>query len=1434
MPKINLRWLAGVVFIPVVLAVLLFFLHQYQMGRNAHVFMREAKRAQTEDRPDDALNYLRRYIKLAPKDAEGLILYGFELADQDQLPQAFNALDRAIQKAPGRLDVRRRLVTICLKIARYHDAIEHLENHLLPDSPNDGELLEQLASAQIGLSEFAEAEITLERAMKDAPKRLEPYVLMASIQASKLGNLKGAMETLNQMVANNSDNAKAYSFRSQWLFRHFLDSRTAFKSRRGVEFDVEATLKQIDSDVREALRLAPEDIESLILAAQIAQQTDRLEEARKLIQDGLEKHPSNPQFYTMLSALEADAGNMEASIEAIRRGVELIPKNLDLQWNLARLLIESRQFDAARNSLAQIRLGGFTDALVEYLEGRMSFLQGDWSKAIETFENVRPRLIRWPVYLRHVDFWLGTAYREINSPDQQLASFRRAVASDPDWDAARLALAESLAAADQITEAINELQTVCASSDAPVSAHVALAKLLLRQNLLLPANRRSWGEFDAVLKKIDADGSQEATLVVLRMQRQLVTQDYTGAVQSISAARESHKDQIDLWSADFDLALAGRDRDRVNEIVRGAEEQFGDVVAVRLMKARALVAQNGGSPEAITELRSLSAPLPEYSAQDRQLLAEGLASLFLLANDFEDAERLALQISTEQPNNLRIRLLLLDIARRAKRLDLMEGVLNEIRRVVGEGAVWHYGEAERLVLKAQETNDVEAWSSALGHLEKARAIRPTWERIPLLTAEIHDRRGDAIQAISKYLEAIRMGERSPTVASRALTLLIGANRFDDAEKLIQQLKDSQSVFTVDMVKSEIAVELQRGRKDQVRKMVAQLVSGKSNFKDPLWLGQVYLNVDNYPAAIEQFRIVTAVEKNRPQAWIGLVRALVQNKQIDQAEATIAEAQKTLEADQVDLVLAQCYDALGNKDLAQTHFQQALKKAPEDSELTRRWIEFLVKWGAIKEAEVAIREMLQESSGKPALNQQTRLWLRRNLVIALLTYGQREAVAEALVQIDKNLAEVSPATVEDLRLKANIYARGANSIERRQAIMILEDLINQERPGEFQPDDHWLLASLYQMEGDLKKWRSELRRSISDRKEDPRFLAAFVKLNLMEKEIPQAEVYLETLERLVPNDLLTLDLKAQVLFARNRYHEVATLLKKVGTQEATPDERPDAATFRKYWAAKQFETYSTKLSQDKDQADLARQFAAEATSFYEQLIVEKPDLILAYAEFLAVTEQVARSLELLQEHFSEATVAQVTGITRKVMRNKFSTSDQLAVIQRLVEQKLKENPDSVALLLALTDLMSWRGDYEGAMKIYRDMLASNPKNTIALNNLAYVLALTGGSHREALSLIDKAIEYGGRNEAFLDTKGMVYLAAGHSDKAVLEFEKAIDEKETAEEQYHAAVGYSRTDRLKEAKDALQRAVQLGLVERDLHPIERQFLNKLKEQLHVDVP
>ena len=63
MRKLNVRWLVGVVVSLILFGVLAYFLHEFQMKRNASVFVREAKRAQSEGRPEDAALHLRRYVK---------------------------------------------------------------------------------------------------------------------------------------------------------------------------------------------------------------------------------------------------------------------------------------------------------------------------------------------------------------------------------------------------------------------------------------------------------------------------------------------------------------------------------------------------------------------------------------------------------------------------------------------------------------------------------------------------------------------------------------------------------------------------------------------------------------------------------------------------------------------------------------------------------------------------------------------------------------------------------------------------------------------------------------------------------------------------------------------------------------------------------------------------------------------------------------------------------------------------------------------------------------------------------------------------------------------------------------------------------------------------------------------------------------------------
>ena len=58
----------------------------------------------------------------------------------------------------------------------------------------------------------------------------------------------------------------------------------------------------------------------------------------------------------------------------------------------------------------------------------------------------------------------------------------------------------------------------------------------------------------------------------------------------------------------------------------------------------------------------------------------------------------------------------------------------------------------------------------------------------------------------------------------------------------------------------------------------------------------------------------------------------------------------------------------------------------------------------------------------------------------------------------------------------------------------------------------------------------------------------------------------------------------------------------------------------------------------------------------------------------------------------------------------------------------------------------------------------PANVVALNNLAYLLALNGGSQAEALALIQRAIDQAGPDPEMLDTRALVYLKGGQADRA----------------------------------------------------------------------
>lgn len=117
-------------------------------------------------------------------------------------------------------------------------------------------------------------------------------------------------------------------------------------------------------------------------------------------------------------------------------------------------------------------------------------------------------------------------------------------------------------------------------------------------------------------------------------------------------------------------------------------------------------------------------------------------------------------------------------------------------------------------------------------------------------------------------------------------------------------------------------------------------------------------------------------------------------------------------------------------------------------------------------------------------------------------------------------------------------------------------------------------------------------------------------------------------------------------------------------------------------------------------------------------------------------------------------------------------------------------------------------YTDAEAVYRRILALNGDDAVALNNLAYSLAVRGHQPKEALPLATRAASLAPANAFMSDTLGWIHHLLGNNQEALRLIEPASRVlSENAESQLHAAVVYAALGRLDSATKALRAAGQL---------------------------
>ena len=140
--------------------------------------------------------------------------------------------------------------------------------------------------------------------------------------------------------------------------------------------------------------------------------------------------------------------------------------------------------------------------------------------------------------------------------------------------------------------------------------------------------------------------------------------------------------------------------------------------------------------------------------------------------------------------------------------------------------------------------------------------------------------------------------------------------------------------------------------------------------------------------------------------------------------------------------------------------------------------------------------------------------------------------------------------------------------------------------------------------------------------------------------------------------------------------------------------------------------------------------------------------------------------------------------------------------------LHKNPSDLAAATMLALLHQNAGNPDSAMKTYKYILDRDPKNGLAANNMAWMLAEKGTKRDldEALKLAQTAKDMYPEDPRVADTLGYVYLRKGMTDNALGQFQLALEK--LADEPtilYHKALALVDLKRDTEAMNTLRKAM-----------------------------
>lgn len=1432
--RVNYKLLFALVIGAVVIGAGWFGLWWVQRSRSADKLLELARIA--EEKGDlnsarQAANYLRRYTMLRKDDEQGAhdmaMAYAHVAERDDAEPvdrrNALTVLETTVRSQRTNDALRRKLVDFNMEYGLWNDAISHLQI-MVSDDPTNEELLEMLATSyfraqqdEAGMRHYSKmvgydrrtGEFNQEEAT--APGVVMAYRYLAATIRRTNGDPRRANRVIEKMVEANPDSAEAYVNRGQY--------RLSLPARDGME---EAGVEDIDH----ALELDPTNADAVLAKASLLLKDEEYDRAKELLQTGLEHHPENARMYRSIAYVAARQDGFEASLEWYRKGIEATSsfEQLDLQFAKARALINADRLKEAKETVAKLKKEEFfPKPYLDFLEARMLVSEQKWYPASEALKQVRPTLTGNTELSLELNMMLCICYDRLNHWEQLLAASRRVMQLDP----------SNRPAADFAAKAAKRLDQDVAGPDASLNTIIA-------EELRKPKEEI---DLEGLLAKVndyaESIEMNDAALKLLTAEVYARAGDYDTATSLVKESIALDDDNLNTWRMIVKLTASNPDlgpavaMGRLDRIVN--DERFGDLPILRLDKADLLIQLNGENLS--QQLMDLTKGTEDWGQAQQVQLWKGLVDRFQAIRDSESRERAMMKLAELAPNELS-NLLDLFIAARSDDDDArMADAQEKILEVVGSKSnpTWAFTEANRLIsLYRRDLAEGDALARAENLILRAMDKRPDWHQLHLTRSDLALARGNRAEALTHLDRAADLGPPSVVSLIQHVTLLMEAQRFDDAREQIERVSENLRQRLLGRQYAETL--LNTGAVDEaldVADKVLELAGDSGSLH--LWYGRFVLRAAQSSQLSESRReevrqaggeaLAKAVElePDSADAWVAHIQNLASTGQQAEAAQAVREVQLTMEEDEAPLIVAVGYEVLGRWFDAENMYRVAKQLSPDDVRVTRALASFYLGPryplnDRRRKAIPLVNELLRMAAEKPdETPQQHAFWARRTAAKLLAQTGDYQDALDAERLLASNLVD-GRLVNEDRLLMAKILARRPDSVSKLKAIELYESL---QRHGPLPAADGLMLAQLYFAVDDWNECQNQMREVISRHPEMPEVREAYATMLLRHgepRDVKFAAVQLRELQELAPTNPTTLELLVRVFSKQGREEEVVAYLKRL---IANAENRKDPIFLARVGE------FLAELG-DLDNAE--KLFRAAANM--------EPRLNTYLAEFLGMHRGMDQALALLDRQRDAIGDSAAIQRALTLLRAKRDTvGDKYdRRVEDWIDKALVVNPDSLQLKMQKGEFLDIQQKYGQAAEAYRQVLKmpelTGLTRAIVLNNLAYMVALSSedaSDLSEAMRHVEESISISGPRSDILDTRAVVRMAMGDYRDAVRDLELAVTDAPSPSKYFHKARAHLLAGQRAEALDAWERATEMGLTRDKVAVAERGAYDDVKAQI-----